>query len=71
MKQRNITTLTINVQDALTYKDAARELGVSTQTLWRWARDGKLATVKLGRYRLIPKSEIARFKEAKDEKESA
>jgi len=63
MAQRNIT---ISVQDAFSYKDAARELGVTTMTLWRWVRDGKIAAVQLGRYKFIPKSEVERVLKKKE-----
>lgn len=33
----------------LTYKDAAKVLGVSERTVWQLVRDGKLVHVKLGR----------------------
>lgn len=54
--------ITISVQDALSYKDAAKELGITTMTLWRWVRDKKVIAVQLGRYKFIPKSEIERLK---------
>ena len=53
--------ITISVQDALSYKDAARELGITTMTLWRWVRDGKIIAIRLGRYKFIPLSEIERL----------
>ena len=54
--------ITISVQDALSYKDAAKKLGITTMTLWRWVRDEKILAVKLGRYKFIPRSEIERLK---------
>jgi excisionase family DNA binding protein len=63
MEQREIT---ISVKDALSYKDAARELGITTMTLWRWVRDNKIIAVKLGRYKFIPVSEIERIKRNRD-----
>ena len=59
MSQRSIT---ISVEDALTQKDAAYQLGITTMTLWRWIKAGKISTVRLGRYSFIPKDEIARLR---------
>jgi len=59
MDERSIT---ISVQDALSYKDAAKELGITTMTLWRWVRDRKIIAVRLGRYKFIPGTEIERIK---------
>ena len=55
--------ITISVQDASSYKDAAKELGITTMTLWRWVRDSKIIAVRLGRYKFIPTSEIKRVKD--------
>ncbi len=42
--------------------DAARALGVSVDTLRRWDRDGKLATVRDERNRrLVPQAEVERL----------
>lgn len=38
----------------LTVAEAARYLKVSEPTIWRWVRDGKLPSVKVGRLRRIP-----------------
>src|SRR5215210_6244382 len=47
----------------LTLGDAARALGVSTDTLRRWDRDGKLRTVRDDRNRrLVPPSEVERLR---------
>jgi len=54
--------ITIAVKDALSFKDAANELHITTMTLWRWVRDRKIIAVKLGQYRFIPLSEIKRMK---------
>jgi molybdopterin-binding protein len=48
----------------LSLGEAARAIGVSTDTLRRWDRDGKLATVRDERNRrLVPPSEIERLSE--------
>ena len=39
--------VTLYVQDILPPKKAAEYLGISTMTLWRWVRDGKITPVML------------------------
>jgi len=39
--------ISINFEDLLPPKEAAKYVGVSAMTLWRWARDGKIGTVML------------------------
>ena len=56
------TNITISLSNALGFKEAATELNITTMTLWRWVRDGKIIAVKFGRYRLIPASEVERIK---------
>ena len=58
MEKKNIT---ITVDDALTQTDAAKILDITTMTLWRWIRDGKIATITFGRFKLIPKNEVERL----------
>lgn len=46
----------------LSLGDAARAIGVSVDTLRRWDRDGKLATVRDARNRrLVPQAEVERL----------
>ncbi|HEX2088272.1 MAG TPA: helix-turn-helix transcriptional regulator [Solirubrobacteraceae bacterium] len=48
----------------LTLGEAARAIGVSIDTLRRWDRDGKLATVRDARNRrLVPAAEVERLSE--------
>jgi molybdopterin-binding protein len=48
----------------LTLGEAARELGVSPDTLRRWDRDGKLRTRRDARNRrLVPRAEVERLRE--------
>src|SRR3954467_3497911 len=47
----------------LTLGEAARELGVSADTLRRWDRDGKLRTARDSRNRrIVPRSEVERLR---------
>jgi molybdopterin-binding protein len=50
------------MSEAMTLGAAARAIGVSIDTLRRWDRDGKLATVRDSRNRrLVPPSEVERL----------
>ena len=53
--------ITISVKNALSYKEAASRLNITTMTLWRWVKGGKIFAVGLGRYKFIPESEIKRI----------
>jgi len=39
--------ITLEVKNLLSPKKAAEYLGITKMTLWRWARDGKIASVML------------------------
>ncbi len=41
-----------------TLGDAAKALGISRVTLWRWIRDGKLKGYRIGRQVLVEKKSI-------------
>src|ERR687889_480070 len=50
------------MSESLSLGEAARAIGVSTDTLRRWDRDGKLATVRDERNRrLVPPAEVERL----------
>lgn len=50
------------MSDGLSLGEAARAIGVSVDTLRRWDRDGKLATVRDARNRrLVPPTEVERL----------
>ena len=46
----------------VTLNDAAQAIGVSKVTLWRWERQGKLTTYRIGREVLIEKAEVERLR---------
>lgn len=46
---------------AYTLREVAQSLGVSRSTLYTLADSGKLVTVKVGKRRLIPASELERL----------
>jgi len=56
-----IKNITVSIEDAFTQKEAAQVLTITTMTLWRWIRDGKVATITFGRFKLIPTSEVERI----------
>ena len=45
-----------------TISEAARELGVSRQTIYRWIADGKVPTEKIGGVMLVEKAAISRIR---------
>ena len=54
--------ITFKSDDILSLADAAKALGVTRITLYRWMDKGKIASVMFGGYRAIPKAEIERLK---------
>ena len=57
------STLVTQVQEKFfTYAEAAKALGISKVSLWRWIRDGKLETYRIGREVLIEKTEVERLR---------
>ena len=52
----------IEARDLYTVPEAARALGRSVMTLYRWIDHGKLVTVRLGRNRFVPVSEVERLR---------
>lgn len=53
----------LNLKDYLTIKEAAEFIGVSTATLRRWDKAGKLKAIKnpMNNYRLYRKDELEAF----------
>ena len=49
----------------LTISDAAKELGVTRQTISRWIRSGNVSAEKVGREMLIEKDELGRLYDEK------
>ena len=45
-----------------TQNQAAKEIGVTTMTLWRWEREGKLRAYRIGREVLLEKAEVERLR---------
>lgn len=58
--------ITIEVKDILPPKKAAKYLGVTTMTLWRWVRDGKITPVMLD-HAYFHISELKRVKALREE----
>jgi len=56
----------LEAQNLLTVDDAAKALGITRITLYRWMDKGKIATAKFGTYRIIPISEIERLKKERE-----
>ena len=57
--------IVIDAGDLLTPEEAAKKLGISRMTIFRWIKSSKITAVKLDRHTLIPKSEVTRLRKAK------
>jgi len=69
-----MTKITIKVDavaDAYGSQEAARLLGKGEATIWRWIRNEKILTVRIGGRTLIPGKEIERLQKAPDLPEQA
>jgi len=55
--------ISLATKDLVTPDEAASELGIHRTTLYRWIATGKIASVRIGKATLIPKSEIKRARE--------
>jgi len=54
--------ITFRSTDILSISEAAKELGVTRVTLYRWIDKGKIQSLLFGGYRAIPKTEVERLK---------
>lgn len=43
--------------------EVAKELGVNPKTVWKWAKEGKIACEKLGKNYKIPQEEVEKIKQ--------
>ncbi len=60
-------TITVEAAiDAYGPEETAKLLGRGIATVWRWIRDGKILTVRVGGRTLIPEKEIERLKKEQD-----
>lgn len=62
-----ITMSGITIDNVYETTEAARLMGISYATLYRWIRAGKLTPIHIAGRTLIPKSEVERIK--KEEKD--
>ncbi len=51
-----------NINDYMTSREAATELGLSKSRVDQYVRDGRLTAVMMGNARLIPRAEVAALK---------
>ena len=54
--------ITFKSTDILSISEAAKELGVTRVTLYRWIGKGKVQSLLFGGYRAIPLTEVVRLK---------
>lgn len=55
-------TIILRATDFYTTKSAAKELGISRMTLWRWVKAGKVIPIKYNNQRLFHISELERLR---------
>lgn len=53
------------LQQLVTAKEVAQDIGVTTMTLWRWERQGRLTVYRIGREVLVEKAEVERLRKDK------
>jgi len=61
----------INLNDLLTIRQAAEEVGVVRQTICEWIKSGFLPHVSVGHVRLVKRDDVQRAKEAKAKRNKA
>ena len=44
-----------------TVKDLAAKFNVNPQTVWKWAREGRITVIKVGRLIRIPEASVYEF----------
>jgi len=54
--------LLVSTDEVLTIPEAAKALKVTTMTIFRWIKAGKINAIKLSYRTLIPKSEVKRLR---------
>lgn len=66
MAMERDATIKVTTTDLLTVSKAAKELGQHRTTIYRWIEARKIIAVNLGGVLFIPKSEIERLKNEKN-----
>lgn len=67
MRNMDKQKVVIEINDILPPKKAAEYLGITTMTLWRWVRDGKISTIMLD-HTYFHKNELDRVKNERSSK---
>ena len=57
--------ITFKSTDILSISEAAKQLGITRMTLYRWIDKGKVQSLMFGGYRAIPVAEVERLKAAR------
>ncbi len=57
------TALRRQLVERVTYRvrEVAEMLGIHERTVWRWLREGRMRSVKVGGATLVPAAEVARL----------
>lgn len=61
MHQRRHVAFAQQYQLGWRMNEFAAALGISLATVWRYVKDGKIKTIKIGNVKLIPRSEAQRL----------
>lgn len=67
----NRQRITLEVNNLLSPKIAASRLGITTMTLWRWAKSGKIIPLIIDGHSYYPLNEIERLKDENPKKKPA
>jgi excisionase family DNA binding protein len=59
---KEITQIVVTNPDLFNITDAAKELGVSRMTIYRWMASNKLRAIKFGGVWFIPSSEVDKLR---------
>jgi len=75
VNEEDMDAQSVNEEDdlqAFSIDETARRLDMSAYTIREWVGDRKIASIKIGKRRLVPKDEIRRiFAEGRVERKSA
>ena len=61
MNRAELELLLVSYPDMLTVDEVATVLRIHRRSIQRWAREGRFATVRVGRSYRVPRTEILRW----------
>jgi len=57
------TKITVSSDDLISIAEAAKQLQVHHTTVWRWAQNGDLTAIHIGKHILVPIMQVNALKE--------